>query len=555
MAELNNILLQGAILLCAFSLYKNHIYTEEKKESLSVKELANKQYYIIFGILIFLALLIRIYQFGIVPGGLNQDGAMAAVDAKALADYRTDRYGMYMPTHLTAWDYSQMSSLMSYMMALCIPVFGLNVVTIRLPLIFMSMVGILSLHFFTKDVFGRRISLIILAFAAINPWHIMQSRWALEANLYPHFFMLGIFLLNRGLHKKRYLYLSMISFGLCMYCYGVSIYTMPVFLLAACIYLRIVKKISVKDVLISAGIYLLVAWPFILTMMVNFFRWDTISTPLCTIPYFPNSVRSNDILFFSENILEQFGKNFNSMLNTTLRQRKDLPWNDVTDFGTIYLFSMPFVITGVIEFFRSHRKNNGAVLGFLFLCTGIWAGLSTNGVNVNRINIVYYPIIIMAGLGISYCLKWISGSKWYVFLAYLIAFVLFSNTYFTTHADSLKDRFWGNFTEAVVQLKDSPAEKLYITADSQYVGAANIAEILTLFFHEIDAEYYQGKREIEGWLPFNQRYHFLNMENLQINHEENAVYLVTEKDLGYFPAELYRITPCDALYIVEKLDF
>ena len=33
------------------------------------------------------ALLIRVYRFGSVPGGMNQDGAMAAVDAKALAEY------------------------------------------------------------------------------------------------------------------------------------------------------------------------------------------------------------------------------------------------------------------------------------------------------------------------------------------------------------------------------------------------------------------------------------------------------------------------------------
>lgn len=28
-----------------------------------------------------------------IPDGMNQDGAMAAVDAKALADHGTDRYG------------------------------------------------------------------------------------------------------------------------------------------------------------------------------------------------------------------------------------------------------------------------------------------------------------------------------------------------------------------------------------------------------------------------------------------------------------------------------
>lgn len=553
MAELNQIFLWGAILLCAFAIFKNHIYAEEKKVLISSKELSDKVYYMIFGILMLLALFIRVYKFGVVPGGFNQDGAMAAVDAKALADYGTDRYGMHMPVHLTAWGYGQMSSLLSYMMAFFIKLFGFSVGIVRFPTLIMSMVGILYLHLFIRDIFDRKTALIVLFFVAINPWHIMQSRWALDCNLYPHFFMLGVFLLNKGLTKRRYLYMSMVSFGLCMYCYGISIYTLPVFLVAACTYLLIGKKLTVKETLISAGVYLLVAWPFILTMMVNFFKWDTISTPFFTIPYFPHSVRSNDILFFSENIWKQLGANFNSLLNTTFRQSKDLPWNDIYNYGTIYLFSMPFVILGIIDFFRKHRKNTGAVLAFIFLCTGVWAGLATNGVNVNRINIVYYPIIIMAAMGINYCLQWISQAKWGVLAAYSLAFLLFGFTYFTTQAEELDGYFFKNFGEAVTQLKDSPAEKLYITADSQYTGSANVSEILTLFYHETDAEYYQGKKNIPGLLPFYQRYTFASIGKLKLNHEEDAAYLITENDLSYFPTELYHFTQYGNYFVVERL--
>lgn len=90
----------------------------------------------------------------------------------------------------------------------------------------------------------------------------------------------------------------MVFFGLCMYCYGVSIYTMPVFLLMACIYLLVSKRIHITDVILPAIVYLVVGGPFILVMMINFFGWDTIETPLFTLPYFPDSIRSNDILFF-----------------------------------------------------------------------------------------------------------------------------------------------------------------------------------------------------------------------------------------------------------------
>ena len=81
-------------------------------------ETGKKKFYIVSLMLIVLvAVLIRTWQFGTIPGGMNQDGAMAAVDAKALAEYGTDRFGMRYPVHLTAWGYGQMSALMSYLMA------------------------------------------------------------------------------------------------------------------------------------------------------------------------------------------------------------------------------------------------------------------------------------------------------------------------------------------------------------------------------------------------------------------------------------------------------
>lgn len=552
MTTINNIFLWAAIILCALSLYKNYMFLTDKKALKPTLELSDKAYNIVLFVVFFIALFVRVFKFGAMPGGFNQDGAMAAVDAKALADYGTDRYGMFMPVHLTAWGYGQMSSLLSYLMVPFIKLFSLTSVTARLPLLIVSMAGLVCLYLFIRDTFGKGTALVVLTFAAINPWHIMQSRWALDCNLYPHFFVMGIYFLNLGLNKKRYLIISMIMFGLCMYCYGISIYTLPLFLLAACIYLIVTKKITVKNALLALGVYLLVAWPFITTMAINFLKLDTITTPFFTIPYFPNSVRSNDILFFSENFSEQLSNNFKSLMNTTLLQKKDLPWNDTEGFGTMYLFSMPFAIVGIFYLIKDYRKNTGAILSLMFLLTGLWCGLTTNGVNVNRINIVYYPIIIMSGLGICYTIKWLRAAKWGFVGAYALAFIMFATTYFTTQAEILSFNFFKDFGNAVTELKDSDADKLYITADSQFEGASNVSEILTLFYHKTDALYYQGKKEIEGLLPFNERYNFNRTKNLTINHNENAAYVITANDKQLFPDNLYEFKQFGNYYTVEK---
>lgn len=503
------------------------------------------------------AVLVRVWRFGEVPGGFNQDGAMAAVDAKALADYGTDRLGMRLPVHLTAWGFGQMSSLLSYLTAPLVKLFGLSPVTARLPQLLVSLAGLWCLYLLARDLFGEDGGLVAFAFAAIDPWHILQSRWALDCNLLPHFLIIGLFLLVRALdaRKKRLLLaLSMVFFGLSMYCYGVSLYTVPLFLLAACFYLLAVKRVTPGQAGLCLAVYLLVAWPFLLTMAINFFGWDTIETPFFTLPYFPDSIRSNDILFFSQDIPAQLLQNAQALLDATLRQAKDLPWNDVEGFGTLYLFSAPFTVAGLCSLVKEGRRRPDCVLLFLFLLTGIWCGLTTNTVNINRVNMIYYPLILLTALGIYTVLHWfplrrLAGG---VGLAYLLAFCLFTHTYFTTYAQQIRSYFFGDFAAALCAVKDSGAERFYITADSQYEGARHVSEILTLFWHEVDAEYYQGKTTPSGELPYREKYTYESITASSVDRSENAAYVVTYPDLAYFPQELYDLQPFGYYYAVTK---
>lgn len=549
---LNNVLFWTAVVFCVISAYK--VYLSKRMEGFGAKEwsVPEKTYRILFILAVFTAVFIRIWKFGQVPGGFNQDGAMAAVDAKALAEYGTDRFGMRFPVHLTAWGIGQMSALLSYLMIPFIKVFGLVPWAVRLPSLFLSLAGLACLYGFARDVFGKEVGLLVLWFAAINPWHILQSRWTLDCNLYAHFFLFGVFFLNRAVEKVRrrgYLCLSMVMFGLCMYCYGISIYTMPAFLIAACVYLLAAKKISFADAMLSMAVWLLVAWPFIAVMAINFFRWETIETPFFTLPYFPESVRSSDILFFSSNKLSQLAENVKSLLGITIMQTKDLPWNDVRNFGTMYLFSMPFAVLGLGGLFYEFRKKAGAVLLALFLGTGVWCGLTTNAVNVNRLNIIYYPIIILAGIGIYDVLRMISlpRLKYAVAAAYGVMFLLFAREYFTGFAVDISAQFEENLGDALSSLKESDAEKIYITATNR-----KVSEILTLFWCDIDAEYFQGKTTPGGQLPYSEKYQFHEPGELTVDTAENADYLIVPGELELFDDSLYTWEQFGGYYVVTK---
>lgn len=520
-------------------------------------ELNDKLYYILLAVIVVIGVSIRIWQFGSVPGGFNQDGAMAAVDGKALADYGTDRFGTWLPAHLYAWGYGQMSSLLSYLIAIFVKFFGLNPITARLPQLIASVAGGAFFYLFIRDIFGKGAGLIAAAFVAINPWHLVQSRWALDCNLLPHFFMGGLYFLNLGLTKRRrYTYISMIFFALCMYCYGITIYTIPVFLVAVCIFYLIRKRITWKDALISAGVYLLISWPFLLTMAVNFFKWDTIELPFVTIQYFSGSVRSSDILLFSAEPLKQLAVNFKCLLNTTVLQKKDLPWNDIQGFGTMFLCSIPFMICGIVELFRNKSKGAKGLAVFALL-TGVWAGLLTNGVNVNRINIVYYGMMMFIVLGIYFTIREIRYTKWSNLCIYAVLGVMLVTTYFGSYADSIKNQFYYGFGDALIAAEDTGAERIYVTADAQGKGYWNVSEIMTMFYDRTDAEYFQGKKnEQDGkqLLPYKQRFTYVSMSRDVVSKSENqdAAYVILKSDEQYFDKTKFDITEYGNFAAVKK---
>lgn len=294
----------------------------------------------------------------------------------------------------------------------------------------------------------------------------------------------------------------------------------------------------------------MVAWPFILVMVINFFHWETIEFSIFTLPYFPDSVRANDILFFSTDKFSQLVENVRALLQVTVLQTEDLPWNDVRNFGTMYLFSIPFAVFGLYTLLYEFRKKTGAILLIVFLGTGIWCGITTNLVNVNRINIIYYPIIILVGLGIYEVIRWISlpRLKYGVVAVYAVIFLLFAKEYFTGYATDISILFRKDLGDALSALKESDAEKIYIVTSEH----RSVSEILTLFWCDIDAEYFQGKTVPEEQLPYEEKYNFRNSGELTVDTAENADYLVTGVELELFDDKLYRWEQFGNYYVVTK---
>ena len=470
---------------------------------------------VILWCLIGLFSLLRLYAFGSVPGGFNQDGAMAAVDALALAHHGTDRFGTWLPAHFTAWGYGQMSVLLSYCMAPLFRLFGMNAVTARLPMLLWSAAGMAAAYLFLRGLLGRRAALLGLLALSICPWHFMQSRWALDCNLLPHCFLLGFALLWIGRERKAALYGSMVFFGLCMYCYGLAFVALPPFLLLACLLLLRGKWVRPREALLCALLYFGVSFPIYGTMLINALGLETVSLPFVTMPYFPDSIRSHDLIFASAQPLGQLAENARTLWRVGFAQGADLPWNAIDGFGTIYRCSWPLLALGLgLSIGRAFKaEDGGRRLGYgLLLCYWLCAaatGLCVNGVNINRLNILFYAHVLFLVIALEALLRFRRLTAIPLLGCYLLSAALFFHSYFGPWAERMNGVFYRDFLTAVETAGERDFETLVITPDVQFAGSRQVSEILTLFALDVDAEYYQGKTE--GERPYGERFQYRNL--------------------------------------------
>ncbi len=491
-------------------------------------------------------LVIRLIGFGQIPGGVNQDGAMGAVDAKALAMYGTDRFGTFMPAHFRAWGYAQMSVLLSYLTVPFIKIWGLNPFVMRLPMLIASLLGAGSIYGIVKKVFNEKTATVAFLFLAVNPWHFMQSRWALDCNLFPHMFVVAVYFLIKGIEKKINLFFSMVFFALCMYSYGVAFYMVPFFLLSSCILLFWQRRVKVSDICVCVIIYFGIAWPIYSTMLINFMKWETVELPFVTMEFFEESVRAADILFFSEHIGKQFLINIQALVNVVFLQKDDLPWNCVRGFGTMYRCAMPFIILGAALVIRrafggkadesdnykmANDKAACQLLAFYWIF-GLLTGVMINSVNVNRINIIFYIHIIFASVGISFV-----AARWKTAISIILAVfgiqsILFFHQYFTTWADEISDAFYEDFVNALEYAGEYNGDFYCITPDTQYEGAYNVTEILTLFTFDVDARYFQGESDYFQYkkIAYRDRFKYGNPDVI----DTNTIYVFKSSDRNQF---------------------
>jgi 4-amino-4-deoxy-L-arabinose transferase-like glycosyltransferase len=470
---------------------------------------------------------VRVLYAGSIPGGLNQDEASIGYEAYSILHYGIDRNGVSLPIHLIAWGSGQ-NALYAYLSMPFIYLFGLNPLSVRMVSILFGLLGMVLFYLIAVQLFKRKHAAAAAAFLiVICPWHIMISRWALESNIFPTLVLLAVFFLFKAIDQPRWLIGFTITLAASLYAYGTAYFFVPVFGVSVLTLLLVKKVFKLRDLLWNSFVLIILAAPIGLFLLINRFNMSPIqllfSIPKLTVPRVEQVSSA-----FEGNALSMFAQHFNQFLKLFITQNDGLLWNAIPEYGYMYPLALPLIGIGIVygtyklvKQFRAETAIMAIWFGAALLMTLI------TDVNINRINIIFFPTVYLAVAGLMWLHKQIKYSLVVAIGAFTVFFLLFCGQYFTAYAKQISPMFFESFGEAITYASDETEGDIYVT------DQVMMPYIYVLFYEKIEPRQFIDTVEyINPGQPFQfvrsfGRYHFGKPE---LRTDEDAIYIFSNNE-------------------------
>lgn len=428
---------------------------------------------IFFILILFIAIISRIIFLDKYPNGIHEDEAGMMYDAYCMAYYGVDRYLNENPVYLINFGGGQ-SVLYAAISSVLIKIFGFSTFVVRLPAVFFSLITIILAYFLSKKYIGNKYAQILCFFICICPWHIMQSRWGLDCNLLSSFIMLSVYTLLNS-KKDWHFFVTGIFWGLTLYTYALSYVMLPIFFIALCIYLLYVKKITLKQILITIIPIIILASPLILVQIVNYFGKETIKLGFLTIPQlFKYRVSEIGI----KNILYNLNTNNSNNFWQLLFSADHNPVNSLKEFGTIYYVLIPFSIIGFVILIKQSIdkiKNKEFNLQTVFLIQFITITFSVllfSDLQLYKLNPLFILLLVFATEAIMYIYRKNKILVYFIIFSFVIIFIIFEVFYFK----NINNKVGVTFNKDVIPLinyleENYPKKQIFMETDAiqQYI--------------------------------------------------------------------------------------
>lgn len=400
-----------------------------------------EKHYLIFLLLIFAAYVVtRIFRLESFPNGLHVDEFAVAVDAKSMLLNGTDRWGLRHPAYF--YDYGNgQSALYVYFLAFLLKFLPSTIFVLRFPAVFFGGVALFAMYGICLEITKNKgFALIGPILVTTLPVYFMSERWCLDAYLFlPTSIIAMYFIIRAIVHEKWYDYLLAGTWiGVSMYTYAVSYMVWPIFLLCSAIYLIYLKKITLKQFVIFAVPLGILATPQILYQLVNFRIVEPFYFLISDYTPLPLSRGQElSVKYIWGNIL---------YIKKMFLGGDDLVYNAFPEFGTIYMFLLPFVFAGFIicikDIVTSVKKKEFSISALLIF---FWLGgtafmLLVQYSNVNRVNELFMPFLLFIVVAVhrlfsrrALTLLWLTAWTGASFLFFMYFYFCVQNSVYGYH--------------------------------------------------------------------------------------------------------------------------
>ena len=439
---------------------------------------------------------LRLYALGEIPPGLHQDEAASGYAAWALLNFGIDRNGFSWPALLVDAG-SGKSVLYSYLTLPFIALGGLNVTVLRIPMV---LTGILALFLMWKigaKAGGRPFALLLLLLLTFNSWHLMTSRWAIEANLLPFMLLLSVYLLSRDDRGRFYIQaLAVSALTLTVYAYGTAYALAPLFLALVFIWLMLNRLADWRRLLVLSALAGIVALPIVLTLAVNTFDWDSIVLLGVSLPRVPGPPRYEYISYLFRGSGADFIANLPRVAVLLLGWDDGRPQNTLPGFGALPPFAILLSLVGfgaVLCRAKVHQDYGVHLLLAGWFVAALLVVLLTQ-VNIQRMNGIWLPAIYLMALGIfAVCRP--RPIIYAVAAAYLAFSSVFVYQYFREYKDIAAEIFNAGMEAALQRAVTAAGDDLIAVHIPDLPG---FAAIYPMFYHQIPPRQYRESGVIAG---------------------------------------------------------
>ena len=485
----------------------------------------------IFWALLIVAFITRLCGLSLLPMGLNQDEAFSGYEAFSLLHGGTDSWLHRFPIYFTSWG-SGANVLYSYLTVPFMALLGPEIWVMRLP---QAILGFMSCYIFyltLKRIYNLNTALIGLFFITASPWHIMLSRWGLEANVAVFFLLTGFYFFTRATENSKYLYLSAVFYGLGLYTYALCAPFITIVFALQLLYWLCQKfnRHTLLCVIISGTVFMLFAIPLILLVLVNNDIIPAIHTPYFSIPKLVYW-RSGEIGF------NDFALKLDALKRVLIFGDDYLITNRLKPFGIFYPFSIILVGVGLIllikqsvKDIRQHRFSFSACITLQIILGMIYATLLYPC--INRLNFLWLNLLIALVITITVLPKKICALA---LAAYTIGFILFAHTYITSYNHTAAENFTPDFSKALTTAEDIHRQTnlpiVILEQPTNFPKVLFLSKISNLEFQQT----VQWRNYPASYLEARSFSHYIFLSDFNYaNIPTDAIYIAPQKHRYYF---------------------